>query len=104
MLDVTFENGDHFLLPTGSVLQSANHAQIKRSGQRSANTVLAPRVPDWAKMRIGETGDVLEVPAVEAVIEIPWDRIRSIADPNFRAQGPSRRRSGDVAWASASGQ
>src|SRR5437660_7830137 len=36
-------------------------------------------------MRIGETGDVLEVPAGSTVIEIPWDRIRSIADPEFRA-------------------
>src|SRR5438045_2831020 len=36
-------------------------------------------------MRISETGDVLEVPAGDAVIEIPWDRIRSIADPEFRA-------------------
>ena len=36
-------------------------------------------------MRIGETGDVLEMPAGDAVIEIPWDRIRSVADPEFRA-------------------
>jgi len=36
-------------------------------------------------MRIGETGDVLEVPARGDVIEIPWDRIRSVADPDFRA-------------------
>jgi DNA-binding XRE family transcriptional regulator len=36
-------------------------------------------------MRIGETGDVLEVPAFDTVIEIPWDRIRSLADPEFRA-------------------
>jgi len=36
-------------------------------------------------MRIGETGDVLEVPTGETVIEIPWDRIRSVADPEFRA-------------------
>src|SRR5438132_12858265 len=41
--------------------------------------------PDWPKMRIGETGDVLEVPAGDADIEIPWDRIRSLADPEFRA-------------------
>jgi DNA-binding XRE family transcriptional regulator len=36
-------------------------------------------------MRIGETGDVLEVPAGDAAVEIPWDRIRSVADPDFRA-------------------
>jgi DNA-binding XRE family transcriptional regulator len=36
-------------------------------------------------MRIGATGDVLEVPAPGTVIEIPWDRIRSIVDPEFRA-------------------
>jgi DNA-binding XRE family transcriptional regulator len=28
---------------------------------------------------------VLEVPAADTVIEIPWDRIRSLADPDFRA-------------------
>jgi DNA-binding XRE family transcriptional regulator len=37
-------------------------------------------------MRISETGDVIEIPAIEEVIEIPWDRIRSIADLRFRAQ------------------
>ena len=36
-------------------------------------------------MRIGETGDVLEVPAGKSLIEIPWDRIRSIGDSDFRA-------------------
>ena len=36
-------------------------------------------------MRIGETGDVLEVPSGAAVVEIPWDRIRCVADPEFRA-------------------
>ena len=35
-------------------------------------------------MRIGETRDVLEVPNGDVVIEIPWDRIRSLADPEFR--------------------
>jgi DNA-binding XRE family transcriptional regulator len=28
---------------------------------------------------------VLEVPAFGTVLEIPWDRIRSLADPEFRA-------------------
>jgi DNA-binding XRE family transcriptional regulator len=37
-------------------------------------------------MRISETGDVIEIPAIEEVIEIPWDRIRSIADLRFCAQ------------------
>jgi DNA-binding XRE family transcriptional regulator len=36
-------------------------------------------------MRIGETGDVLEVPVFDTIIDIPWDRIRSVADPDFRA-------------------
>jgi DNA-binding XRE family transcriptional regulator len=39
----------------------------------------------WGSIRIGETGDVLEIPADDTVIEIPWDRIRAIADPDFRA-------------------
>jgi DNA-binding XRE family transcriptional regulator len=72
MLDVVFENGDHFLVATESLLPVASR--------------VAPlSAPDWAKMRIGETGDVLEVPTFESVIEIPWDRIRSVADPEFRA-------------------
>jgi DNA-binding XRE family transcriptional regulator len=69
MLDVTFENGDHFLIAVESILSKA------RNG--------AP--VDWTKLRVGETGDVLEVPERETVLEIPWDRIRSIADPDFRA-------------------
>jgi DNA-binding XRE family transcriptional regulator len=72
MLDVTFENGDHFIVATESVLPVANCA-----------APLTP--PDWLAMRISETGDVLEVPALSTVIDIPWDRIRSIADPAFRA-------------------
>ncbi len=76
MLDVTFENGDHFLIAAESVLPQEGCAPLRRTE--------APP-PDWAKMRITETGDVLEVPAIDAVIEIPWDRIRSLADPEFRA-------------------
>ena len=68
MIAVTFENGDHFLIATESGLP--------------ASTSLPP---NWAKMRIGETGDVIEVPTLGATIEIPWDRIRSVADPDFRA-------------------
>jgi DNA-binding XRE family transcriptional regulator len=82
MLDVTFENGDHFLVATEAVLSGRVQAPFGRSGPRAAKR---PASPDWAGMRIGETGDVLEVPAGDAVIEIPWDRIRSLADPEFRA-------------------
>jgi DNA-binding XRE family transcriptional regulator len=39
----------------------------------------------WGRMRIGDTRDVLEIPADDTVIEIPWDRIRTIADADFRA-------------------
>ncbi len=69
MLDVTFENGDHLLVAAESILPPATLAAS----------------PDWATLRIGETGDVLELPAEDRVIEIPWDRIRSLVDPKFRA-------------------
>ncbi|MBI3821725.1 MAG: helix-turn-helix transcriptional regulator [Planctomycetes bacterium] len=70
MLNVTFENGDHFLLAVESVVPN-----IARRGTQA----------DWVKMRIGETRDVIEVPARGTLVEIPWDRIRSVADPDFRA-------------------
>lgn len=69
ILDVSFQNGDRFLVAVETLVSHA------RNG-----TPL-----EWADMRIGETGDVLEVPALDAVIEIPWDRIRALADPDFRA-------------------
>jgi DNA-binding XRE family transcriptional regulator len=72
MLDVTFENGDRFILAAESVLSGVNRAAF-----------LTP--PDWPNLRIGVTKDVLEVPAWDTVVEIPWDRIRSVADPEFRA-------------------
>jgi DNA-binding XRE family transcriptional regulator len=72
MLDVTFDNGDHFLVAVESILPPGCAATLTQ--------------PEWGKMRIGETGDVLEVPAGAALVEIPWDRIRSVADPEFRAQ------------------
>src|SRR5260370_1067280 len=78
MLDVTFENGDHFLVATESVLPGVGCSPYGRPDSRSAPL-------DWAGLRIGETGDVLEVPASDTVIEIPWDRIRALADPDFRA-------------------
>jgi DNA-binding transcriptional regulator YiaG len=68
MLDVTFVNGDRFLVPVESILTSTPVASVQ-----------------WSKLRIAETGDVLEAPADGAVAEIPWDRIRSVADPDFRA-------------------
>jgi DNA-binding XRE family transcriptional regulator len=76
MLEVTFQNGDRFLVAAESVLPREGYTPLQRTE--------APP-PEWAKMRIAETGDVLEVPALDAVIEIPWDRIRSLADPAFRA-------------------
>src|SRR5256885_1557952 len=82
MLDVTFENGDHFLVAAESILPAGCSVPLRSPGSRAPRPA-AP--PDWANMRIGETGDVLEVPARSTVIEIPWDRIRSIADPEFRA-------------------
>src|SRR5436305_10595195 len=72
MLDVTFENGDHFLVAVESVMP----------GVSSAATA-APMA--WAGLRISETGDVLEIPTSDTVIEVPWDRIRSLVDPDFRA-------------------
>jgi len=83
MLYVTFENGDHFLVAAESLVPS--DAQLKRSGSRTASRAALLAPPDWSNMRITETGDVLEVPNGDAVIEIPWDRIRSLADPEFRA-------------------
>lgn len=77
MLDVTFENGDRFLIAAESIVPGEGCAPLRRAE--------APAPPDWAKMRIAETGDVLEIPALDAVIEIPWDRIRALADPAFRS-------------------
>src|SRR5262245_34675774 len=77
MIAVTFANGDHFLIATESVLASPANG--------SKRIVSAEHAPVWSKLRIGETGDVIEVPVGRDVVEIPWDRIRSIADPDFRA-------------------
>ncbi len=85
MLDVTFENGDQFLVAVESVLPWVTGAP---RGRTSAGMVrsAAPVTPmAWGQMRLGETGDVLEIPADGTVIEIPWDRVRAIADPDFRA-------------------
>jgi DNA-binding XRE family transcriptional regulator len=85
MLDITFENGDHFLVAVESILPAASRAPSGSPGARAAGGTATLTPPDWGKMRIGETGDVLEVPAGAVVIEIAWDRIRSVADPEFRA-------------------
>ncbi len=85
ILDVTFQNGDRFQVPTESVLPAASSAPFRHSGLPSGNRVAVLTPPDWASMRIGETGDVLEVPVGDNMIEISWDRIRSIADLEFRA-------------------
>ncbi|MCI0464362.1 MAG: helix-turn-helix domain-containing protein [Gemmataceae bacterium] len=85
MLDVTFANSDHFLVAVESVLPWVSDARLPRPGPRGAGIAATLAPPDWANLRIGETGDVLEVPANDSVIEIPWDRIRAIADPEFRA-------------------
>jgi DNA-binding XRE family transcriptional regulator len=84
VLDVTFENGDHFLVAVESVLPGLSCDPSACGGQGVAGAAPLAAL-DWAKMQIGATGDVLEVPASDTVIEIPWDRIRSVADPKFRA-------------------
>ena len=85
MLDVTFENGDHFLVAVESVLPWVTGAPFGPTSARVAGGAATVTPTAWGKMRIGETGDVLEIPADGTVIEIPWDRIRAIADPVFRA-------------------
>jgi DNA-binding XRE family transcriptional regulator len=77
LLDVTFENGESFLVPMEAVLAPSRVSP----GANGPAGVL----PKWSKMRISETGDVLEVPAGKILLEIPWDRIRSLGDPAFRA-------------------
>jgi DNA-binding XRE family transcriptional regulator len=85
MLDVTFENGDHFLVATEALLPWRTNGPLPHAGSPVKGDRGAAGTPDWAKVRIGETGDVLEVPAAGRLAEIPWDRIRSLADGEFRA-------------------
>src|ERR1700676_4900561 len=85
MLDITFENGDHFLVAVESVLPWVSEAPLGRTSAGMAGSIVIMTPMAWGSMRIGETGDVLEIPADDTVIEIPWDRIRAIADPDFRA-------------------
>lgn len=64
-LRVSFRNGDRFDVPVRALMQSSAHAR-------------------WNRLRIGETQDVLEIPVEDGVAEIPWDRIRSVADPAYQ--------------------
>ncbi len=85
MLDITFENGDHFLVAVEAVLPWTSETAVGSTKSRmGVSTAIVKPVP-WGRIRIGETGDVLEIPANDTIIEIPWDRIRAIADPDFRA-------------------
>jgi DNA-binding XRE family transcriptional regulator len=85
MLDITFAIGDHFMVAVESVLPWASEAPLGHTTARVARIPATVRPMAWGRMRIGETGDVIEIPAGETIIEIPWDRIRAIADPDFRA-------------------
>ena len=85
MLEVTFENGDRFLVPVESILPATASAKGRRRSVRTTGCIMAESPQDWPKLRIGPTGDTIEVPANDTVIEIPWDRIRALADPDFRA-------------------
>jgi DNA-binding XRE family transcriptional regulator len=82
MIAVTFENGDHFLVAVESILPTLANGSSARS--RSQHHLESMK-PNWTKMLVSETGDVIEVPTNSDAIEIPWDRIRAIADPDFRA-------------------
>ncbi len=83
MLDVTFENGDHFLVAVESVLPWVSEAPRGLPGAGGNNAIATPIA--WDRMRIGATRDVLEISTEDSLIEIPWDRIRAVADPDFRA-------------------
>ncbi len=85
MLEITFENGDHFLVAVESALPVVKSVHFKHNGSLENGRSVASPIPNWGKMRISATGDVLEVPAKDTMLEIPWDRIRTIADPKFRA-------------------
>ena len=65
LLTVSFRNGDRFEVPIEALLDSSNAAR-------------------WDRLRIGETQDVLEIPVADGIAEIPWDRIRCVADPACR--------------------
>jgi DNA-binding XRE family transcriptional regulator len=99
MLDIRFENGDHFLVAVESVLPWLSEDSLGRTSAVVAGSMATVTPMAWGRMRIGETGDVLEIPADNTIVEIPWDRIRALADPDFRAHLAERaheraRRSG----------
>src|SRR6266851_9991781 len=85
MLDVMFENGDRFLVAAESVLPGSSRGPSRRPGSRIASRIALRPSVDWTGLRISGSSDVIEVPSMDTVIEIPWDRIRSVADPDFRA-------------------
>jgi DNA-binding XRE family transcriptional regulator len=66
VLDVSFRNGDRFQVRVETVLSEPASALR------------------WDRLRIGQTQDVLEIPRAGGVTEVPWDRIRCVADAAFR--------------------
>lgn len=82
MLDVTFEDGSRFVVATDSVLAPVKGLPATGTGVPIPGRGLSP---NWERVRIAETGDGFEIPADDGIVEVPWDRIRSIADPDYRA-------------------
>jgi DNA-binding XRE family transcriptional regulator len=66
-LSVSFDNGDQFDVAVESLVAESTIDEAQ-----------------WGNMRIGETHDYLLVPVGDGVTEIPWDRIRAVADAEFR--------------------
>jgi DNA-binding XRE family transcriptional regulator len=66
VLAVSFQNGEAFQIPVETLL-----------GTSVAGV-------DWNRVQIGETGDTLELRTTRGITEIPWDRVRCVADPEFR--------------------
>jgi DNA-binding XRE family transcriptional regulator len=66
VLAVSFRNGDAFQIPVETLLRTS-----------AADA-------DWNRIKIGETGDFLELPTSHGLTEIPWDRVRCVADPEYR--------------------
>jgi DNA-binding XRE family transcriptional regulator len=85
MLDIKFENGDHFLIAAESVLPWLSVAPLERVSTNGLGASMTARPVAWRKMRLGETGDVIEIPTRDGIIEIPWDRVRVVADPEYRS-------------------
>ena len=66
VLAVSFRNGDAYQIPVEALL-----------GTAAAGA-------DWTRVAIGETGDFLQLPTAQGLTEIPWDRVRCAADPEYR--------------------